>query len=61
MSEMLHEPMEVQEPVLRKDRWWIYALIIFIIAVLMIGFYYYNNGWRASTGNSGKINLERGR
>src|SRR5687768_7485478 len=29
MSEMLHEPVEMQEPVVRKDRWWIYALIIF--------------------------------
>jgi hypothetical protein len=61
MSEILHEPVEVQQPVVRRDRWWIYALVIFLVAVIMILFYYYNNGWQWGTGNSGRIDLEGGR
>ena len=60
MSEMLQEP-EIPQPV-KKDRWWIYAVILFAIGLLILLFHFYNTGFRwTGTGNQQKVNVPRGK
>jgi hypothetical protein len=40
MTELLSEEVHVE-----KESWWIYALIIFAVAVVIIFFYLYQHGW----------------
>ena len=60
MSEMLQEP-EISQPV-KKDRWLIYAIILFAVGLLMLLFHFYNTGFRwTGAGNQQKVNMQRGR
>ena len=61
MSEMLQEAPEQLQTVKRKDRWWVYALVIFAVSLILILVYYYNNGWKPGVGNREKVNLETNR
>ena len=58
MSEMLQDPSEQTAPVIRKDRWWVYALVLFVISLALILVYYYNNGWKPGVGNRERVNIE---
>ena len=40
MTELLSEEVHVE-----KESWWIYALIIFAVALVIVFFYLYQNGW----------------
>ena len=57
MSEML-DPSEQRQPAVRKDRWWVYALVLFVISLALILIYYYNNDWKAGVGNRERVNIE---
>lgn len=44
MTDLLKEEI-IEKPVVKKITWWIYALIILIIALLFIIFHFYKNGF----------------
>ena len=44
ITELLNEET-VETPVVKKERWWIYALILFIVALLFMIFHFYQNGF----------------
>jgi hypothetical protein len=54
MSEMLQDPEPV-EPV-RRERWWIYAVVLFAIGLLILLFHFYNTGFRwGAAGNQQRV------
>lgn len=56
MSEMLNEEEVVT---VKKDRWWIYALILFLIGLIVIFIHFYQNGFKwSSTANQQRIDLQ---
>lgn len=50
MTEMLNE----EHPAIPPDRWWIWALALAIVAIGLLLFYYYQNGWHF-LGNSNPL------
>jgi hypothetical protein len=57
MTEILHDD---GLPVIKKQSWWLYAVIIAAVAICVIFFYTCNKGWRPrGFGNQQKINTER--
>jgi nucleoid DNA-binding protein len=57
MSEMLNEEELV---VVKKDRWWIYAIILFAIGLIAIFIHFYQNGFKwNSAGNQQRIELHQ--
>ena len=52
VDELIH-PNEV----VKKDKWWIYALIIAAVAIIALVFHFSSNQWRIVTGNQQKLEL----
>lgn len=58
MSEMLQEPAEA--PPVRKDRWWVIAIILFAVGLLMLLLHFYSTGFRwGAAGNQQKVRTEK--
>jgi len=59
MSEELLQEGEInQEPAPRRSSWWILALVLFVIALGILAFHFYQNGFRwGVTGNQQKIEV----
>lgn len=52
VEELIH-PNEV----VKKERWWIYALILAVAAIIALVFHFSSNQWRIVTGNQQKLEL----